>query len=112
MAFRRGTGYARGGDMPKIGTDALVPGMKLAKPVMGQNNMVLLAQGTELNEKLINRLDDMGVDGVFVEGPSEQAVSLDEALASLEKRFAAVQDKPHMGLIKRVVRKHIESLYS
>ena len=97
--------------MPKIGKDALEPGMKLAKPVIGQNEMVLMAEGTELTERLIQRLQDMDVEAVFVEGPSEQAVPLDEALAALEKRFKAVQDKPHMGLIKRVVRKHIEGLY-
>jgi hypothetical protein len=98
--------------MPKIATDKLEPGMKLAKPVINQNGMVILGEGTELTEKLIQHLQNMNVDGIFVEGPSVQEVPLDEALASLEKRFETVHDKPYMELIKKVVRKQIESLYS
>lgn len=98
--------------MPKITIDKLQPGMKLAKPVVGKNGMVLLGEGTELTEKWIQHLQDMNMDGIFIEGPTEQDVPLDEALASLEKRFEAVQDKPYMELIKKIVRTHIESLYS
>ncbi|MDA8124634.1 MAG: hypothetical protein M0009_05560 [Deltaproteobacteria bacterium] len=97
--------------MPRIAKEALTPGMKLAKPIAGQNGMVLLAEGTELTEKWIERIQDMDVAGVFVEGDSQPAVPLAEALAGLEKRFATVQQEPHMGLIKKAVRAHIESLY-
>jgi hypothetical protein len=98
--------------MPKIAKEALSPGMKLAKPIIGQNGMALLAEGTELTEKWIDRIQDMDVTGVFVDGPSDPAVPLDEALAGLEKRFATVHQEPYMGLIKKAVREHIESLYS
>ena len=97
--------------MPKISSDKLQPGMKLAKPIIGKNGMTLLGEGTELTERWIGNIQDMNVEWIFVEGPSEQDVPLDEALASLEKRFETVDDKPYMASIKDLVRRKIESLY-
>ena len=97
--------------MPRISSDKLVPGMKLAKPIIGTNGMTLLGEGTELTERWIGNIQDMNLDGIYVEGPSEQDVPLDEALASLEKRFETVEDKPYMASIKSTVRAHIENLY-
>jgi len=97
--------------MPKIASDKLLPGMKLAKPIIGKNGMTLLGEGTELTERWIGNIQDMNVEWISVEGPSEQDVPLDEALASLEKRFEAVDDKPYMASIKDLVRRKIESLY-
>jgi len=98
--------------MPKIAADKLQPGMKLAKPIIGKNGMTLLGEGTELTERWIENLQGMEVEGgIFIEGPSEQEVPLDEALAALEKRFETAGDKPYMSQIKSIIRKHIESLY-
>ena len=97
--------------MPKIASDKLLPGMKLAKPIIGKNGMTLLGEGTELTERWIGHIQDMNVEGIYVEGPSEQDVPLEEALASLDKRFEAVEGEPHMASIKNLVRKQIESLY-
>ena len=97
--------------MPKIASDKLLPGMKLAKPIIGKNGMTLLGEGTELTERWIGHIQDMNVEGIYVEGPSEQDVPLEEALALLETRFATVQDEPYMASIKNLVRKQIESLY-
>jgi len=97
--------------MPKIASDKLLPGMKLAKPIIGKNGMTLLGEGTELTERWIGNIQDMNVEWISVEGPSEQDVPLDEALASLEKRFETVDDKPYMASIKELVRRKIESLY-
>lgn len=97
--------------MPRIASDKLLPGMKLAKPIVGKNGMTLLGEGTELTEKWIERIQDMDVEGIFVEGPSEQPVPIEEALAGLEARFETVKDKPYMGLIKKAVHAHIKTLY-
>ncbi len=97
--------------MPKISSDKLLPGMKLAKPMIGPNGMTLLGEGTELTERWIGNIQGMNLEGIYVEGPSEQDVPLDEALALLETRFETVQDKPYMASIKGIVRKQIESLY-
>jgi hypothetical protein len=97
--------------MGKMGCDQLTPGMVLAKPLIGKNGMVILGEGAELTEKWIDRIRDMGIDGVFVGGHSEPAMPLDEALSRLEERFETVQDKPYMALIKKIVRTHIERQY-
>lgn len=97
--------------MPRLAKEALTPGMKLAKPICGANGMVLLAEGTELSEKWIERIQDMDVTHCFVEGASEPTIPKEEALAALEKRFAMVQQEPYMGELKKIVRAHIESLY-
>jgi hypothetical protein len=53
----------------------------------------------------------MGVERVFIDGPSVQAVSREEALAQLNLRFRNVEDRPHMKLIKEIAQAHIEGLY-
>jgi hypothetical protein len=97
--------------MPKISIENIVPGMILAKPVEGANGMVLLSEGTELGEKWIERLDAMGIDGVWVEGKTEQAVPIEEALAALDERFGPVLEAPYMRAIMKLVRLQIEKLY-
>jgi hypothetical protein len=97
--------------MPKIPVAKLEPGMKLAKPVTAKNGMVMLGEGTELSETWIERIRDMDIASIFVEGPPVQAVPKEEALASLEARFAKVDGKPYMNVIKKVIKEHIEGLY-
>jgi hypothetical protein len=97
--------------MPKISVTKLESGMKLAKPVTAKNGMVMLGEGTELSATWIERIRDMDITSVFIEGPPIQTVSKEEALASLNARFANVEGKPHMNLIKKIVAEHIEGLY-
>jgi UDP-N-acetylmuramyl pentapeptide synthase len=95
----------------KISILKLESGMKLARPVVAKNGMVILGEGTELNDAWIERIRDMGIDTVFIDGPDMQALSREDALADLDKRFASVSDKPYMNVIKKCVREHIEGLY-
>lgn len=97
--------------MPKIPPSKLVAGMKLAKPVLAKNGMVMLGEGTELSESWIERIQDMDLQSIFVEGPPIQTVPKEDALANLEARFAMVEGKPFMNNIKRLVKEHIEGLY-
>mgnify|MGYP000211827250 CR=1 FL=1 len=48
--------------MPKIPVDNLKPGMKLARPLLNSSGMVLMAEGTELTEARISKIENMGVD--------------------------------------------------
>ena len=96
--------------MPRVPVDKLEPGMKLAKPVT-RGNMVVLGEGTVLTEIWISRIADMEVEHIFIDGPSEQAVPKEEALAQLNARFKNVEDKPFMKQIKKIVKEHIEGLY-
>ena len=97
--------------MRKIPIDKIEPGMKLAKAVMSQGGMVLLSEGTELTEKWIERIQDMDINGVYIDTPAEQTISKEEAIAQLESRFKLVAKEPRMANIKNILRKHIEGLY-
>ncbi|MEE9913226.1 MAG: hypothetical protein K4571_16065 [Deltaproteobacteria bacterium] len=97
--------------MPKISVDKLEPGMKLSRPIVGKTGMVMLGEGTELTEKWVERIRDMEITSIFVEGPPIQTISKEEALANLDARFALVEGKPFMNVIKKLVREHIEGLY-
>ena len=98
--------------MIKVPPDKLVPGMRLAKPIMNKAGMALLGEGTELTETWIMRIQDMELEGaVYVEGKQEMEIPLDEMLAALEKRFPTLEGDPRMEIIKRAAEKHIRSLY-
>jgi hypothetical protein len=97
--------------MPKIPVEQLKPGMKLARPLQNSSGMVLMAEGTELTEARISKIENMGVDSVFIDGPSRPARPKEELLASLDRRFAKVEGNPNMALIKKAVREHIEAMY-
>ena len=97
--------------MRKIPPAQLQPGMRLAKPIVAKNGMVMLGEGTELNETWVERIRDMDIAFIFIDGSPVQAVSKEEALTALEERFALVSDKPYMNIIKKTVREHIEGLY-
>ena len=97
--------------MSKVPVDNLKPGMKLSRPLVAKGGMVLLGEGTELTEKWIDRIADMDVEGVFIDGPSEQSEPLEENLARLDARFRSVAREPHMGRLKQIVKNYIEDLY-
>lgn len=54
--------------MQKIPIDLALPGMKLAKPVIKEGGMTIMAEGMELTESLISRLETMKVDRITVQG--------------------------------------------
>lgn len=96
--------------MLRMPLEKLEPGMKLVKPLL-RGNMVILAEGTVLTEVWISRIADMGVAHVFIEGRSEQPVPREEALKQLDLRFQSVGDRPYMQQIKKNAKAHIEGLY-
>lgn len=97
--------------MRKVSVDKLEPGMKLAKPVQAASGMVLFGEGTELNETLIERIRDMNIVTVFVDGVAAQAIPKEEMLAQLNTRFNNAENKPYMNVLKKVLKEHIEGLY-
>ncbi|MBN1546883.1 MAG: hypothetical protein JW902_09505 [Syntrophaceae bacterium] len=84
--------------------------MVLAKPLM-RGNMVILGEGTVLNESWISRIEDMDTTHLFVEGAAEQVIPKEEALDQLETRFKLVENQPDMQSLKNLVKEHIEGLY-
>jgi hypothetical protein len=96
--------------MPVVPVEKLEPGMVLAKPLI-RGKMVILGVGAVLTGAWISRIADMDVKQVFIDGPSVQTVSREEALARLNLRFRNVEDCPHMKQIKAIAQAHIEGLY-
>lgn len=97
--------------MPRISVIDLKPGMELAKP-LSRGNMVILGEGTVLTETWISRIVDMDIHYAYIKGPSEQPYSKAEALEALEERFRSVIEKPHMEMLKTIMKDHLESLYA
>lgn len=54
--------------MQKIPIDLAAPGMKLAKPVTRENGMTIMAEGMELTDSLISRLQSMQIERITVQG--------------------------------------------
>lgn len=54
--------------MQKIPLNLARPGMVLAKPVLRDNGLVLVAENTELSESLLQRLERMDIETITVQG--------------------------------------------
>jgi hypothetical protein len=85
--------------------------MKLERPVVNQNGLMLVGEGTELTGALIEKIRSMNVDAVYVHGAPRELPPREETLAQLDERFRNVEDMPHMAMLKQVVKAHIEGLY-
>ncbi len=97
--------------MAKVPVDNLKEGMKLSKPVINENGMILLGEGTEITGAVIERLRNMSIGSVTVEGSSQPGKSKDEALAELDVRFRKTENEPYMGILKRLFEERIQELY-
>jgi hypothetical protein len=97
--------------MPRIALDKLKPGMKLAKPVTNQNGLVMLAEDTELTTILIDKISDLDIAGVYIQGMTQPDMPKEEMLAGLNQRFKNVENEPYMDVIKQALKEHIEGLY-
>lgn len=97
--------------MPRIAPDKLQPGMKLAKPVTNSIGLVMLAEDTELTANLIEKIMDLGVPGVYVQGMTQPDTPKEDMLADLDRRFSNVEAEPYMEVIRQALREHIEGLY-
>lgn len=74
--------------MQKIPLGLAKPGMKLAKPAVKEGGMVIAAQGMEITERLIERLENMNVDSVVVEGnPLDPSAGEDTPFARIAGRL-------------------------
>lgn len=97
--------------MQRIKVEQGAPGMVIAHPIETSTGQVLCAKGTELTEGLISRLENLEISHILVEGhpvdDGKPQKTLEEELATLERRFQTVRDNKLMGALKMVVQKHI-----
>jgi hypothetical protein len=89
--------------MRTVSTGQLEPGMVLAKPVVMKNGMILFGGGTELTEDYIERICNMAVGNVQIEGNAPCTESQEQLLEKLNQRFRLVEQQPYMRLLKRLV---------
>jgi len=97
--------------MARILAKNLIPGMKLERPVVNRNGLMVMGENTELTEDLIEKIQRMNVEAVFVQGASKALPPREEALTQLDRRFRNVEGTPQMDMLKRLMREHIEGLY-
>ena len=97
--------------MQKIPLDKATDGMVLAKPIERENGVVLMGEGTELNEQLIERLRNLDIQKVTVKGrplggDDEKPVEI--LFAELEERFSNVSSDKLCSQIKDIIKKDIK----
>ena len=95
----------------KISAKNLTTGMKLERPVANKNGLMMIGADTELSGVLIEKIQKMGIHAVYVHGASKAFPPREEVLAQLEGRFRNVEAAPHMDVLKKLLREHMEGLY-
>jgi len=86
--------------------------MKLAKAVVNDNGITLIGEGTELTRALIERLRNLGIREITVQGhPLKIEGEEDKPLSLLEKeledRFRPTQSNPLMRQVKEIFLKEL-----
>jgi hypothetical protein len=98
--------------MQRVSIHLLKPGMQLAKEVRNDSGIVLVSENATLDEKMISRLENMGIRKVVVSGcpvpnlADYQPKSLSRKLADMETGFSLVKDDPLMQRFRVVVKDH------
>ncbi len=97
--------------MQKIPLDKAEAGMILAKPIARENGVVLMGEGTELNEQLIERLQNLDIQKVTVKGRplgGDDEKPVETLYAELEERFSIVSSDKLCTQIKDIIKKDIK----
>ena len=97
--------------MQKIPLEKAAEGMILDKPIVRENGVVLMGEGTELNEQLIERLKGFDIKKVTVKGRplgGEAEKSVEVLIAELEERFAPVSSDKLCVQIMNIIKKDIK----
>ncbi|MBD2844899.1 HD-GYP domain-containing protein [Paenibacillus sp. IB182496] len=74
--------------MRRLHIASVQAGDRLARPILRENGHVLLGQGVELNARFIQRLQDMGVDTVFIEDRATEGIEPEDTLRDETRKQA------------------------
>ncbi|GAW30001.1 MULTISPECIES: HD-GYP domain-containing protein [unclassified Carboxydocella] len=97
--------------MEKIAVRDLQPGMIMAESILGDNGMILVAEGTVLTESLINRLQNMALSQVAICSPGTLITEAGEVLVDKVLQMAqGVLDK-YIPVRLYQERENIEGIY-
>jgi hypothetical protein len=98
--------------MQRIPLERAAEAMTLAKPVVNDNGVTLIREGTDLTRPLIERLKNLGIRQIVVqghplntEGDVEKPLSVLET--ELEDRFRPTQSNPLMRQVKEIFLKEL-----
>lgn len=96
--------------MKRVSVDSLKPGVKLAQPVVNDSGMIIIGEGTVLSDSHIDRLQNMNISSVFIEGSAGPQKSKAELIAELDARFKKTEDEPYMSTLKKAFKERIEGM--
>jgi adenine deaminase len=99
--------------MKRVVPPELLPDMVLAKPVVNANGLPIVAAGTILDAAMIERLRQMELTSVYVEGDALDSggKTLAELEAELDHRFRQVVQDPIQQLILRTLRTNVRATH-
>jgi adenine deaminase len=99
--------------MRRVVLPELLPDMVLAKPVVNANGLPIVAAGTILDAAMIERLRQMELTSVYVEGDALDSggKTLAELEAELDHRFRQVAQDPIQQLILRTLHTHVRATH-
>ena len=99
--------------MKRVVIHELLPEMVLARPVTNSNGLPIVAAGTALDAALIERLQQIGLPSVYVEGDARDSggKTLAELEAELDHRFRRVAQDPLQQLILRALHAHVRTTH-
>ncbi|MEI6125522.1 MAG: hypothetical protein WCQ99_03110 [Pseudomonadota bacterium] len=98
--------------MQRIPIEKAVRGMVTAKSVLNETGVVLIGQGTELTDGLIEKLKSLDIQNVIVKGrPLDLGVEekgLEQLYKELEDRFGLVASDKLCTQIKELIKKDLK----
>jgi hypothetical protein len=97
--------------MLKMSVESLEPGAVLAKPIVNDTGISLIAAGVEVSRPIKEKLVSMGITEVFVVGKRVPDVPKEEFVAKVNASFTKTEEDPRMAAMKRALLAHIEELY-
>jgi hypothetical protein len=89
--------------MKKVSITEVEPGQVVARPVATSGGVVMIQPGAVLTAETIDRLANLGVDIVWLEGVAADAKPLDVVLAEVERRFTGHEHDALMMELEAVV---------
>lgn len=72
---------------------ACLPGMRLGKRIFSEDGIVLLAEGVELTQGLLNRLSSMGIHYVYIQDAKTEGIEIPELISEETQRRALLTVK-------------------
>ncbi len=89
--------------MRKIPIAEAEAGQVVSKPIVTSAGVVLVQPGTALTPELVQRLNGLSVDALWVEGHDPNAKPVEQALIELEQRFVGHEGNRLMMDLKEIV---------